>query len=215
MLAQAMYEKEIYGEENEASDSMASSFGSESSFATTRASHSDDLASKIGESRLLESIAESTDQFDTEEERVPGETMNKSLRQSVDGSWVKDVDSFRPTDGHLREERQAESRRHNPTNENPLQVVMPQSIEQEEGYEGMAVQDVNGGGIELKNGQHLDMPNHGTPDNSDEKIQRELKQAMEDELRTNGQQDGPAGSATHSSEQKAFKLKTSDTHPIK
>lgn len=100
-----------------------------------------------------------------------------------------------------------------------MRVTIPQSMAQEEGYEGMAVQSVKKDEIEFKNGQHLDMPK--SPDvptqTRDEKMQMELKQAMEDEMKANsvGPARTPGSQGQPGEDSKLFKTKTSDTHPIK
>lgn len=214
MMAQAMYEKEIYGPGNEAFDSMASSIGTESSFGTTQDGQDDEIHSGHRQGGMNQMF---DDDEHVRKEQLSRDKLSQSL-QSVDGSWVKDEDSFRPTEEEVQKEIRAEAQHHNPTNETPLRVVLPQSMAEEEGYEGMAVKEVKESEIELKNGQHVEMPNEDTSNTPDEKMQRELKQAMEDEIGRDEnrssqtcQENVPCGEY----EQKAFKLKTSDTHPIK
>jgi hypothetical protein len=219
MMAQAMYEKEIYAAEDAfRNDSLASSTGSESSFATSRNSQKDGATTVDGDSRLFETVTE------PDVRACPGggeqaleNAMEKGLQRSIDGSWVKDVDPAVPTEAESAQEKAIEVQRHNPTNETPLRVMLPQSMEQEEGYEGMAVNSVKGDEIEFKNGQHLDMPKGTVEQDRDQKIQMELKQAMEDEIRANST--GPNGmqglQLAPGQEAKQFTTKTSDTHPIK
>ena len=220
MMAQAMFEQEVYATEDAyGNDSLASSTASESSFATSRTSQRDGAWTSNGESRLFETV--------TEPDGRPGAPrgavdhfMDKQSSRSVDGSWVKDVDPSGPNEEGTTRQPNTEAQRHNPTNQTPLRVLLPQSIEQEEGYEGMAVKSVEKDEIEFKNGQHLDMPKDAAAGQTrDEKIQMELKQAMEDEMRGN-----PTGTSVQSmagghkqSEQDSKRSgpRTSDTHPIK
>ena len=215
-MAQALYEKEIYGPGNEASDSMASSIGTESSFGTTQDGHPDENDFRHQESGF-DQVSGKNAQAQAQDGQASGEKLEQSL-QSVDGSWVKDEDSFRPTEQEVQREIQAEAQHHNPTNETPLRVVAPQSMAEEEGYEGMAVKEVKQSEIELKNGQHVEMPHEDLSSSPDEKMHRELKQAMEDEIGRDGNTNSQAFHAntpSGESEPKAYKLKTSDTHPIK
>lgn len=214
MTAQAMYEKEIYGPGNEASDSMASSIGTESSFGTTQDGHPDETDSTHQENGCDQMSGKN---LQAQTGQALGDKLEQSL-QSVDGSWVKDEESFRPTEQEIQKEIQVEAQHHNPTNETPLRVTAPQSMAEEEGYEGMAVKEVKQSEIELKNGQHVEMPHEDPINSPDEKMQRELKQAMEDEIGRDGNtnsQGFEANAPSGESEQKGYKLKTSDTHPIK
>jgi hypothetical protein len=219
MMAQAMYEKEIYAAEDAyGNDSLASSTGSESSFATSRTSQKDGATTVDGDSRLFETVTEPDVRASSGcQGQALENAMEQGLQRSMDGSWVKDVDPSVPSEAESAQEKAIEVQRHNPTNETPLRVMLPQSMEQEEGYEGMAVNSVKGDEIEFKNGQHLDMP-YGTGEHDrDQKIQMELKQAMEDEIRANST--GPNGmqglQLAPGQEAKQFTTKTSDTHPIK
>ena len=214
-----MYEKEIYAAEDAyGNDSLASSTGSESSFATSRTSQKDGATTVDGDSRLFDTVTEPDVRANSGGQgQALEKAMEKGLQRSIDGSWVKDVDTAVPREAESAQEKAIEVQRHNPTNETPLRVMLPQSMEQEEGYEGMAVNSVKGDEIEFKNGQHLGMSKGTVEQDRDQKIQMELKQAMEDEIRANST--GPNGmqglQLAPGQEAKQFTTKTSDTHPIK
>lgn len=200
MTAQAVYERELYGSGDDGVHSQSSCDSPISSSGTLRTDGGDEteesmvLSINTGASTLVDSSTSSPKSSDTPSE--------------FDGSWVKDL-SLSRTSGveETVPEAITSGNRHPPSAQAAMRVDAPQSIAQEEGYEGMAVDDVKEDAIQMKSGEDVEIPQV----DGDERLQRDLKQAMEDGI----QVDAPNGpSKTVNGLERKWSLKTSDSHPI-
>jgi hypothetical protein len=167
MEAQAKYERENYGSQDDC----------------VNASQTEPTGSKT-ESRKTEMNGSTCDA--TAVQTDLDESLGFSMVQSLDGSWVQEDTAYNV---HEPSREVVQTRpighHHNPTSEVPAldhRVNVTQAIEEEEGYEGMAVDDIKNDEIDLKNGDHVRVGGRDDFPGQTERVQQEIRQAMEDSI---------------------------------
>lgn len=195
MTAQAIFEKEVYASQDDllVHSTSNGSFKTESSFGNDQDIDQDQSWVACRDEAAV--ICTTPELIDSNPD------ISRDTSQApIDGSWVacEEEDDLMINS----------TERHNPSQAAGMQEATSiKSIETEEGYEGMGVTDIQSSEIQLNDGQRVDLSNGA----SDQRIQTELRQAMEDDLDKASRKSSQAPVPSPS---KSWTMKTSDTHPI-